>query len=180
MGRYYFGTISGKFWFAIQSSDDPSYFKNDVSFSGPLKCFEYASCCCFVEDMKNNYCKECFSSYEEHFEQLDDDDKLNYPSDCALVYENNYIKYYFYEYELNFIINKLNIINKEMTIDINKLGFNLIKDEKDCIEYNIDNDEYLESITDEDQLNLIARWCLGKQIEKSILDKGYCEIYCEV
>lgn len=26
MGRYYFGDIEGKFWFAVQSSDDASFF----------------------------------------------------------------------------------------------------------------------------------------------------------
>lgn len=35
MGRYYNGTISGKFWFAIQSSDDASNFKPADYEPGP-------------------------------------------------------------------------------------------------------------------------------------------------
>ena len=31
MGRNYWGDIEGKFWFGIQSSDDPSYFKEPCS-----------------------------------------------------------------------------------------------------------------------------------------------------
>ena len=115
MGRYYFGTISGKFWFSIQLSDDPSHFKNQISFIGPLKCVEYAGCCCFVDDMKDNYCKKCYSSYEEHFEQLDEDDSSNYPYNSALVYENNFIKYKFYDYELEFVTNKLKALEKVIT-----------------------------------------------------------------
>ncbi len=181
MGRYYFGTISGKFWFATQSSDDAAHFKNKISYTEPPRCLEYAECCCFVEDMKDNYCKKCYSSYEEHYEAIDDEElQENYICNSPLMYENNYIKYYFYDYELDFVTDKLNKIKNEITIDFDKIGFRLIKDDKESIEYELDNFDYINNIKNEEQEILIARWCLGKQIEQSIKEKGYCEIYCEI
>ena len=31
MGRYYSGDIEGKFWFGVQSSDDPDFFGGQTS-----------------------------------------------------------------------------------------------------------------------------------------------------
>jgi hypothetical protein len=33
---------------------------------------------------------------------------------------------------------------------------------------------------DELELELIARWCIAKQIEQCIIDKGECEFECEL
>ncbi len=180
MGRYYFGTISGKFWFAVQDSDDASRFKIENNYPGPTRCFEYAECCCFVDDFIYNYCKKCNSSYEEHFNKLEEEDKKQYPLNTALIYKNNYIKYYFYDYELLYVTHKLKMIKKKLTIDFNKLGFKITRDSKGCIDYDVENFEYIDSIKDNNQIKLLARWCLGKQIELSIKEKGYCEIYCEI
>ena len=52
MGRYYFGTISGKF-VGNQGADDISFFKSPIIFSKPLRCYEFM---CYVL-FKFAYCK---------------------------------------------------------------------------------------------------------------------------
>ena len=68
MGRYYTGTISGKFWFSIQSSDDASNFKPSYYEPGPCSyCASKNECTCEEDcDCEN----ECYNiSYE--FDQDD-------------------------------------------------------------------------------------------------------------
>ena len=74
MGRYYSGHISGKFWFGIQSSYDASYFgieHNNIK--------RYYGCECTCEggsrkilDSSMLYCNDCYSSYEEHIQDMID------------------------------------------------------------------------------------------------------------
>ncbi len=182
MGRYYYGKLSGEYWFAVQSPNDPAYFKNKISFIYPQKCLEYVECCCFVEDMKDNYCKKCYTSYEEHFDELDDDTQENYKFNSALMYENTFIKYHFYDYELEFVIDKLNkIIHKlnEANIDIDKLGIRITKEQDGSIECYLTNVDYLDNIKNEKIQLFVSLWCLGKQIVESIKENGYSYIYCE-
>ena len=75
MGRYYNGTISGKFWFGIQNSHDAANFKDPLTFILPIEYLTYHSCCCDVDNTCNLYCIDCFSSYDEHYNSLDDYDK---------------------------------------------------------------------------------------------------------
>ena len=82
MGRYYFGSIKGKFWFSVQSSDDASNFKNPVNFTGPVRVYDYCQCCCFVEDFEQLYCNKCYSSYEEHYNEIDEEQKKLYYDDA--------------------------------------------------------------------------------------------------
>jgi hypothetical protein len=119
MGRYYFGTISGKFWVCIQDSDDASYFKSPIIFSTPLKCFEYMGCCCFVKDIYDLYCTKCYNSFEEHVESIEDEYLLeDIKRSNDLIYQNNYIKYYFENFELKYVKNKLNKLENYIGQDI--------------------------------------------------------------
>jgi hypothetical protein len=195
MGRYYFGTISGKFWVCIQDSDDASYFKSAIIFSTPLRCFEYMGCCCFVKNIYDLYCTKCYNSFEEHVESIDDEYLLeDIKNNNNLIYQNNYIKYYFENFELEYVKTKLNKLEKQIgqeiidnikltiydenneQIDIN----NKIEKQKKKPSFAYDlNDTILKDL-DEDQKKIIAKWCLGKLIEHSIKELGYCEIYCEI
>ncbi len=47
MGRYYFGTISGKYW-GQHIPSTPSNFKDRNNFAGPPRCNEYMGCSCIV------------------------------------------------------------------------------------------------------------------------------------
>ncbi len=182
MGRYYFGTISGKFWGTIQESEDGTKFKNPINFSGPVRCYEYLKCACFVKDTSPDYCSECYPSKEDHISDLDDIDEFE--ANEGLIYESSFIKYYFEKSELKYIQNKLEKLQNQIGQElINKLNISLFDtktddiDSKSCFDYNI-NEKYLEKTTNH-QFGLIATWCFGKQIEKSIQELGYCEVYCE-
>ncbi len=184
MGRYYFGTISGKFWVCVQTSDDASYYKSPIIFSGPLKCYEYMGCCCIVKDMYDLYCKECYNSLEEQVDSLEDEDNISsYKENDTLIYENNYIKYNFESIELKYIQNQLKKLEKIINIDTNLLNItfkNKINNEQleGNYEYYINYDSIKD--LDDNQCELIARWCLGKQIEHCIIQLGHCKMVCEV
>lgn len=184
MGRYYFGTISGTFFSTIQESEDASKFKSPIIFPGPLRCYEYIKCSCFVKDIYLDYCNECYSSKEEHLAKLVEDELDEFKANKGLVYESNCIKYYFEKFELKYVQNKLEKLEKIIGEDVIKnLDIKLFNTKTDnpnsktCFDYTI-NESYLEN-TPKKLFGLIATWCLGKQIEKSIQELGYCELYCE-
>jgi hypothetical protein len=185
MGRYYFGTISGKFWGSLQSSEDATNFKNPINFYGPSDCYEYMGCCCIVEDMDELYCKKCYESLEEHVNKMKEEDEdmyINYLGCKNLIYENNLVKYYFDKNELDYIKKKLHKleeeIGKHIIDDLHIVLFDNTKDDcNTCYDYEI-NEKCLEDMDDKIFI-LVARWCLGKQIEFSIMNIDYCEIFCE-
>jgi hypothetical protein len=192
MGRYYYGTISGKFWFGIQSSYDAENFKKQLLPNEGIEYYVYYVCGCYVEDNKLNYCHECFSDYESHFNGMDDIDKsslnLEISNEQLLAFKNNHIKYNFYNSDLEYVQIKLieleniigyNIIEKlEYKIDeSNDIIENLEYDINNDIINNINNNNY---INNNYILELIARWCFGKQIEYAINVNDYCYIYCEL
>ncbi len=184
MGRYYFGTISGKFWGNIQESEDASKFKSRIIFSGPLRCNEYIKCKCFVNN-ESLYCSNCYESKEAHIADLDEYELDELDANEGLIYESNCIKYYFEKNELEYVQKKLKELqNKIGEHIIEGLNINLFeigeRDEPNyrvCFDYTI-NEPLLDNMTD-DVFGLTATWCFGKQIEKSIQELGYCEIYCE-
>jgi hypothetical protein len=176
MGRYYNGTISGKFWFGIQDSHDASNFKQSLILPKPY--YEYYVCACYVININQYYCCNCFSDYNSHLSSMDESDKLAIDSEL-LAFKSNNVNYEFDASDLEFIENKL--IELE-----NIIGYNLIKnldlkidDEDNFFEYNI-NYSALDYITDESFIKIIALWCFGKQIEKAIIMTGNCNINCEL
>ena len=80
MGRYYYGAIEGKFWFAIQSS---GMIKD---YGGWVDKKQYNWCgsdCTCRADKCDIYWSNCFGSFEEHKqavlgeeEELQEDDKI--------------------------------------------------------------------------------------------------------
>ena len=176
MGRYYYGTISGKFWFAIQSSDDASNFK-DTNFITPEEYYCYYHCGCEVTNMNNEYCHSCYSNYEDHYECLDECD-ISCIDDKLLAHRSNHIKYEFDSTELDFINSVLEKLENEIGKDnIEHLKLS-IKDEDGEFEYDLDND--IINVLSDSTNELIARWCLGKQIVTALEKLEYCNIYCEL
>ncbi len=175
MGRYYHGTIAGKFWFTIQSSYDPDHFKKEQKTYTEVK--QYYSCTCYVENEKKIFCNQCYSSYDEHYNSLDEVDKsdvLTYGK--PLYYETNQIKYTFDIYDINFITKRLNELEKQINID--ELDFKI--DEENDFEYEINNQIFVKYDDKKELLELIARWCIGQQIKKAIEINGECELFCEI
>jgi hypothetical protein len=176
MGRYYDGTISGKFWFTIQHSHDAANFKNPENFILPTEYYIYYECGCKVEDINTLYCTNCFSDYDTHLNGLDYIDK-NAIDNKLLAYPFNYVLYEFDNSDLDYLTMKLNELE-------NEIGKNII----DNLNYTINILNYFEydinksalDYLDESKLILVARWCLGKQIECAIINNNYCEINCEL
>jgi hypothetical protein len=175
MGRYYNGTISGKFWFGVQSSQDLSNFKDDT-FEETDELYYYYECGCTVQCMNHLYCANCYKSYKDHYNayianKLDDDVKEG----SIIAYLTNVIQYNFDDTELPFIQNKLNKLQEEIGIDlINNLEYKINEDDLD---YNINWD-----FIDENNIILnkkIAQWCIGKQVENALIKLNYCNILCE-
>ncbi len=180
MGRYYFGTISGKFWFAIQSSLDANNFK-DSTFVEPDEYSDalhyYYQCGCEVENIKKEYCHNCYSDYNEHYESIDECD-ISCIDDKLLAYRSNHIKYEFDSSELEYIKSVLETLeNKIGKNNIMHLNFTISGEESD-FEYDLDND--IINVLSDSMNELIARWCFGKQIVAALEQLDYCTIYCEL
>ena len=184
MGRFYHGTIGGKFWFGIQSSNDASNFKE--SLYEPVEYYTYYVCGCDVEDNNKLYCHDCYSDYESQFNELDECDVSTISEhpireQYLLAYPSNYIRYNFDKTELNYIKNKLNEIELEIGGDfITRLMYTI--DIENQYEYDLDELVLaeLEKPQDTIKLELTARWCLGKQIESALINEDSCMIDCEL
>ena len=186
MGRYYFGTINGKYWGQFISSD-PSNFKDSNNFTNPPRCNEYMGCSCIVKYYNQLYCKDCYSCIEEHLDELKLNDEYLYKLYCktkSLITETNLYKYYFERSELEYVQTKLNKLESQIGQNIIKqLDIVLFDAHKDnngmepSYDYEI-NEDIIDDL-DKKKVSLIFRWCLGKQIEFSIKNLDYCEIFTE-
>ena len=79
MGRFYFGQICGKFWVGIQDSYDAKHFGVDAQ-----DVLYFYACYCKLSkddlqqlntDEPKIFCKECFSSYIEHMNAIEENRK---------------------------------------------------------------------------------------------------------
>ena len=93
MGRYYDGDIEGKFHFGIQSSDDIENLIENIDHEHE---YEWITCGCNVEsneDKRRNYCNDCYSSQEEHKQEiLKNEDEGCIHNGCLYI-EGNFIYY---------------------------------------------------------------------------------------
>jgi|TARA_A100001011_G_scaffold396699_1_gene495266 hypothetical protein len=68
MGRYYNGDIEGKFWFAVQSSDDADFFGSKGTACHLHYYFDEDHLDKVKEGIKN--CKNTLSEYKEHLDNF--------------------------------------------------------------------------------------------------------------
>jgi hypothetical protein len=188
MGRYYYGDISGKFWFACQSSYDASNYgvkhKDVINFH---------ICHCTCEEMTDKiYCESCYDSYEQHIESIKEEEEEKIEIINTWYISETEISYEFSEEHIDQVNNKI----KELEGKVGNYmkSFKII-DENEEITYHIDldfDDKITENYTSEnnsensticqDKKNideLIARLCLGKLIHYSLIKKGCCIFFCE-
>lgn len=163
MGRYYWGNITGKFWFGIQSSYDPANlgcYQNDF--------YEYVYCGCICYDKNISYCMVCYDNEKEH--RNDYDENKN-----SLICKSDKIEWSIDISKIDFILEKIKEI--ESMIDLSKYitGINF---EGDSYDYTIEQTDLFES-TDRNTMELLARWCLAKQILSCLEDKEYYTFYGE-
>jgi hypothetical protein len=177
MGRYYYGTISGKFWYGVQCSHDASSFKDPMTFILPKEYYSYYGCGCEVEEETYTYCHNCYSDYDSHINSLDDYD-IKCIKDGLIAYPSNHAKYEFDISELYYIKNILQQLENDIGKDIIEKIHLVIYEEEKEFEYDLEIDAI--NNLDDNKNELIARWCFGKQIEKALINTGYCYINCEL
>lgn len=168
MGRYYSGDINGKFWFGVQSSYDADNFcENPLDVRKNRYNFKVCNCPNYDND---SYCMECYDSFEAHCQDAGSQDLMNN--------EIVEIDYSFVDEEhLQLIKNKLNEIANELGQDvIENLQFDITDTDGYC--YEID-DGFVDEISTS-RKELLARYCLGRQIEASLIDNGCCCFSCEL
>lgn len=181
MGREYFGDISGKFGFGLQSSCDIESLIN-ITYT---KEYEWYGCFCNIEEEelnKEQYCIGCYDSYEEHYEAVSDDiDEDN----TKLFFRTQFILYNItYDEHYEQLIESLNNLKKKLPEDVIE-EFEKIKDHENIIDgySDIFNDacEKYEShnFNESDMLLYFLRYKLGMQV-KYVLEKDQnCFMSCE-
>jgi hypothetical protein len=192
MGRYYTGDITGKFWFAIQNSDDADHF----GCKGIVNNYRFYGCDCTISTFVINICEQtnqllfcnvCYSSPKEHKNDVKDlinedlitDDKnetkLYYECAEQLIYEfnNTHID------TVKFVLNDL-----ENTYSKYIKSFEIIDDPsiENGIDYDIElnEDKYKDETDDVTILEYIARLCLGRQILYCLEKNGKCNFTAEI
>jgi|SaaInlStandDraft_7_1057024.scaffolds.fasta_scaffold10098_2 hypothetical protein len=186
MGRFYYGDIEGKFWVAIQPSND---IENIVDVDPePLFVWKICNCEAIInESQTDKYCNSCFESEEEHKQSVIDDDDYD---DERLYIEEEMISYCLnmddhYESlvrnmgELKLLIEN-NIINKFYEIKQNKDILDTSTGVfNDIIDYIFKNDNFE---SDEDRklvLERVTRYIIGYQIEYCLRTNESCNVVCE-
>lgn len=162
MGIDYQGDIVGKF-LRCQDEEDADNFCNDNLSDVRRDIYVYKECQC---DDENPQCSECQIFKTDPKEILMDADD-----------EPEYYTAHLCGYEYAFDLDDLQFI-KSVVDDIgDKLGNNVLDELNLTIKKN-SNDEFYYNYDklsgDESNHYLIARYCLGKQIEHCLIEKGSC------
>ena len=201
MGRYYFGQISGKFWFGFQNSDDATCFGVD---SKPVRNFYV--CCCEIDNENDLageiYCTDCYSSYEEHCQAMIDEDIELYDEndvDGTWYTSDSEITYYFDASHIDIVEKNIKIMEGIFEGYVNDnpstMSTDYSQETSACKQayvsfhsnYNIidDGDEITYDYTTPSNMiatdiELIARLCLGKQILYCLRKNGECFFTAEL
>jgi len=181
MGRFYSGDIEGKFWFGVQSSNDIS---NLINISCETD-YIWKVCSCIAEINDYDYCHDCYSSKEQHIndvvEEEEYDDECLYMDDQHIAY--NIDKNCHYEE----LINNLNILETHIPKEIIK-EFNNIPQDDNILNaftgvFNKTNDIFnileLNKVQKQKTATYIARYTLGYQIRYCLNKINSCSVYCE-
>lgn len=178
MGRYYYGNIVGKFWFGVQSSDDPENLC--CINNGYQIIYKVCHCECINQNIQENqheneFCRDCFDSKKQHWnsvveEDPDDASNLCYEIDEAIT------KWVAYASDVPKIHNILTEIDEK--IHIYKYIRGIDYSEDDGYEMEI---KFSEENTNKDVDELLARYVLGSQIVHYFrkTNNETCEFYGE-
>ena len=183
MGRFYFGQISGKFWFGVQSSSDPEYF--GVTHTDVV---QFHVCGCEIDDKfierivqdeityinvnkPNIFCRDCFESYAQHKQSMIDDD-ITY-DDNTWFASTAEIYYVFESKHIDFVKEQVQKLEDEVG---KYMASYVIKDESDEITYDYTCPKDLLG----NELILVARLCLGRQILHCLHIHGKCIFTAEL
>ena len=184
MGRYYWGDIEGKFWFAVQSSSDISNLIDDISYN---ESYAWKVCNCSADVWCDNYCSDCYESKEEHIEAAKEEEEYS-EEDNLLYTEENTISYDIdRDFHYENLICTLNEIKQHFPAEIMD-AFNQIENNdkllnafegafgKTC---DVFETLEIEDAKRQDLAVLMARYTLGLQIKYCLEQNGDCSVYCE-
>ena len=166
MGRYYSGEISGKFWFAVQSSNDADYF--GVTYETVIT---YIVCNCYYDN--EEYCSACYSSLEEHKEVIKEEEFKEEECDKTYQISDNEIYYEFTYDNIDSVKEQIKVL--EFIVGKHMDSYKIMDDENE-ITYNYKVPENIEK----NELEFIARLCLGKQILYCLEKNNSCTFYAEL
>lgn len=172
MGRYYSGSIEGKFWFGVQSSND---VENLISITSNPPNMSWIGCGCHVEYEEDGYCLNCYNSLEEFLDKEGDsiEGGIHYYEDSELIYQID-------ESSLEELNKSLTNIEKDFDENMKKLCETLPIDLQNAANGQFDEIiDYMEKHKIYDE-KIIARYCLGRQIKYSLETDGFCNLYCEL
>lgn len=185
MGRYWSATTNngytceGKFWFAVQNSDD---FINVGFIPSSTQRYYYNLCrCCIYEndpETITDWCENCYNTREEFYQEMEEEEE----------HEPFYLDYSesIYNYEVNYD-DLLERLDTPIMKNISKylLEFNSKMTDSYSIQYDYsivgeEDTIHKKTLSDEEE-ELLATYVLIK-IVKSIIDLTGCEsikVYCE-
>jgi hypothetical protein len=193
MGRYYYGDIEGKFHFGVQSSDDINNLIDNIEHEHE---YEWITCGCNVEskeDKSRNYCNDCYSSYEEHKQEILKNEDEGCIHDNCLYIERNFIYYSIQKNDhYENLLTSMKKLEENLGDDMINL-FQEIEKENSVIdglssifeEIHTFLHHYLDSLNDEEKvskyLTIFARYKLGFQIKHVLKKEGSdsCFVSCE-
>jgi hypothetical protein len=184
MGRFYYGDIEGKFWVAVQSSND---INNLINIKYKTN-YIWKVCGCSVEDENLTYCNDCYENREAHKKDVLEEEDYDSDDTIELVHEDNCIDYLIeknkHGVELLESMDKLKAeINKEILKEIDNIPqtenilntfsgiFNKVVETLDSIRLN-DNEQ-------KKQEELTCRYLLGYQIQYYLKNNDTCYVSCE-
>lgn len=166
MGRYYYGSISGKFWVGIQPSND---VENLCDIGAGRHCLWIGCGCIKKKDAVScDYCDNCYDSLEDHIVDAENgENKLSFNNDHFISYELDKNKHSLQ------IKNNLMLI--ETQVDTTKLCITFSNNKADLV-FNIENERSFNSF----ELELLARYCFGKHIMEWFEKNDTCSIVAEL
>ena len=174
MGRFYTGDICGKFWFAVQSSNDAEYFGAEPNME-----YTFFGCGCSATDFEMDeepYCKWDYESYEDHMNQTVEDRSYHQQMEDKnrTFYESNEIRYEFSKEDLPTVNKKVKYLEKKYSKFIET--YNIKEDgEQDGIGF----DMKMTGNPSQEEITYVAQLCLGRQIKYCLEKKGQCCFFAE-
>ena len=161
MGRYYYGSITGKFWFAVQDSAPMEKFGavelgQDLCFAGCGCCYEFDG----DEPDDKVYCSGCWESYEQHLEEAMEqagDDELTTTWETSGMWKWTYSRDNFNEQGLTYLQTHQEFFDRHIaSITFDKVD--------SSYEYDFEYTEGGDPLTREEN-ELLADLCMLKQLE---------------
>ena len=172
MGRYYSGSIEGKFWVGLQSSND---IENLINIQANEPRLLWIGCNCYIEDENDEYCKDCYNSLEDFLDKEGENIENG-----IHFYEDNEIIYEIDEGHLQELKESLKSIETTFDEHLKELCNKLPKNLQNAFEGHFDTITTYISENETHPLNKIASYCLGRQVESCLENEGQCILYCEL